>query len=150
MVIRDDRILSPPEAGALKPGDYAYFLAPPSRAPLLDRLFSGTEAMGLPFGELQFTGDIKLGAIGEMYGLSIPTDQADQTLAEYFANLYDHAPSAGDAITIGLLTLTVRETAGDGVSKVGLEILGLDESETPRVAFARTRRVLRDMRRRGS
>jgi len=136
------------DSGALKPGDYAYFLAPPSRAPLLDRLFSASESAGaLPFGELQFAGDVKLGAIGEMYSLPIPPDQATQTLAEYFANLYDHAPSAGDAATIGPLTLTVRETEGDGVSKVGLDILSFDQI-TPRVAFARTRSLLRGMRRR--
>lgn len=149
MVIRDDRVLTPSEAGAVKPGDYAYFLAPPSRAPQLDRLFSGTEMIGLPFGELQFGGDVKLAAIGELYGLAISPDQAEQTLAEYFSNVYDHAPAAGDAVTIGLATLTVRETAGDGVSKVGLDIMSLDQI-TPRVAFARTRRALQALRKRGA
>jgi cell volume regulation protein A len=144
MVIRDDRILAPPEAGALKPGDYAYFLAPPARAPLLDRLFSTTEGAGaLPFGELQFGGDLTLGAIATLYGVPIPPDQAEQTLAAYFAQAYDHAPSTGDAVTIGPLTLTVRETAGDGVSKVGLDILAVDESDTPRGLLARTRHALR-------
>jgi potassium/hydrogen antiporter len=39
MVVRDNNVLSPEEAGELHAGDYAYFLVPPDRIPRLDRLF---------------------------------------------------------------------------------------------------------------
>lgn len=151
MVIRDDRILAPPEAGTLRSGDYAYFLAPPAKAPLLDRLFSATDgADHMAFGELRFDGGMTLGALGALYGIPIPPDQADQTVADYFAGAYDQAPVAGDAVTIGPFTLTVRETAGDGVSKVGLDLLHYDELEKPRGLVGRARRALRGLPRSGA
>lgn len=147
MVIRDDAILAPLQAGALQPGDYAYFLAPPAKAPLLDRLFAGGPdgAGRLPFGELVFSGEVTLGAIGRLYDIVVPPDQSDVTVANYFAAAYDQPPTVEDAVTIGPLKLTVREMADDRVAKVGLDILSYDRPEEPRGRLARAKGALRNL-----
>ena len=39
LVVRDERVLSPEEAGDIREDDYVYFLAPPEKAQALDRFF---------------------------------------------------------------------------------------------------------------
>ena len=39
LVVRDEHILTPEEAGAVRDGDYVYLLAPPEKAQALDRFF---------------------------------------------------------------------------------------------------------------
>ena len=39
LIVRDEKILSPPEAEQVRAGDYVYLLAPPEKAQALDRFF---------------------------------------------------------------------------------------------------------------
>ena len=50
LVVRDERVLTPEEAGDVREGDHVYFLAPPDRAQALDRFFveSRAPARGRP------------------------------------------------------------------------------------------------------
>ena len=48
LVIRDERVHTPEEAGQVREGDHVYFLAPPERAPSLDRFFVEMPAPARP------------------------------------------------------------------------------------------------------
>ena len=73
LVVRDERVFSPAEAGAVREGDYVYFLAPPERAQALDRFFVDLPPPARPdpclLGDFFVSGDATLGALSEIYGL---------------------------------------------------------------------------------
>ena len=129
LIVRDEHILSPAEAGVLRVGDYGYFLAPPRRVARLDRLFAVGEgsvdrevATAFPFN-----GDIRVGTIAEMYGLEIPATERNFSVAELFADRFDEDLHIGRRIDLGPAALLVREMDGDRVSLAGLEFLTADE-----------------------
>jgi potassium/hydrogen antiporter len=134
LIVRDEHILSPAEAGVLRVGDYGYFLAPPQRVARLDRLFAVAEgpadrevATAFPF-----RGDIRVGAIAEMYGLEIPATEHDLSIADLFADRFDEDLRVGRRIDLGPAALFVRDMDGDRVALAGLEFLIADE---PALAF---------------
>ena len=73
MVVRKAHILEPAEAGALQPGDYAYFLVSRQRLPRLDSLFRTSRdvarRLGLLFGELAIRGEAMVDELGQLYDL---------------------------------------------------------------------------------
>ena len=143
LIVRDEHILSPAEAGVLRVGDYGYFLAPPQRVARLDRLFSAAEGPADPevATAFPFSGEIRVGAIAEMYGLEIPATERDLSIADLFADRFDEDLRVGRRIDLGPAALFVREMDGDRVSLAGLEFLVADE---PAPAFppAALRRLL--------
>ncbi len=143
LIVRDEHILSPAEAGVLRVGDYGYFLAPPQRVARLDRLFSAAEGPADPevATAFPFSGEIRVGAIAEMYGLEIPATERDLSIADLFADRFDEDLRVGRRIDLGPAALFVREMDGDRVSLAGLEFLAADE---PAPAFppAALRRLL--------
>jgi len=123
-VIREDRILDPLQAGALKAGDYGYFLAPHNRVAELDGLFASTEAgRARPaLSEFALRGDAALATLSAMYGLAIPAEDAGSTIAEVFARRFENEPAVGDAVEFGGATLVVRGVDEGKVVRVGLRI----------------------------
>jgi cell volume regulation protein A len=125
LVVRNERVLTPEQAGALQPQDYAYYLAPPGRVVRLDWLFAGPtearEAERAVFGEFALPGDVPLGALAEFYDLAVPERYAQRTAAELFARRFDGEPQVGDRLQLGQAVLVVRELAEERVSKVGLK-----------------------------
>jgi cell volume regulation protein A len=126
MLVRDERIFAPARPDELRPGDYAYVLAPPWRAHLLDRLFAtpdeeDEEERGF-FGEFVFDGDMKLGRLIELYDLPVPPADRDTTLSEHFARTINEHPVVGDRLRLGPSALVVREVEGDRVARVGLQL----------------------------
>ena len=85
MVVRKGQILEPTAAGALRPGDYGYFLVSRQRIPRLDGLFRTSpdvaRRLGLLFGELAIRGETRVGELAELYDLDIGAHAADETLA---------------------------------------------------------------------
>ena len=81
LVVRDERVLTPEEAGEVREGDHVYFLAPPDRAQALDRFFvEGAQAAAAPMVVEDFfvPGDATLGALAEIYGVTAdPADAED-------------------------------------------------------------------------
>ena len=95
LVVRNERVLTPQEAGPVREDDYVYFLAPPDRAHLLDRFFA--EQPAAPDAALVedffIPGDATLGALAEIYGLTIAPEDASTALADYFtAYFVSHPP----------------------------------------------------------
>jgi cell volume regulation protein A len=128
LVIREAGILDIHEAGALRQGDFAYFLAPSRRVRHLDRLFAalaetpaGTPA---PLGQFVFRGDVKIARLAEIYDLGLDPDESGLTLAELFEKRFDTRPEIGDRLVLGNAALVVRELDGERVSRVGLQIAG--------------------------
>jgi len=75
LVVRDQKILSPPEADPVRPGDYIYLLAPPEKAQALDRFFVNLPPPARPdpllLGDFFVTGEHTLGELAEIYGLTV-------------------------------------------------------------------------------
>lgn len=128
MVVREGRILQGEEIGGLRPGDYAYMLAPTTSARRLDWYFAGNggdagSAAAAGFGEFQFGGDALLGDIAEFYGLSLPKRFAKHTAAQLFDERFDDQPQPGDQLSIGNAIITVHRLRDDHVAQVGLRLV---------------------------
>ncbi|MEZ5648038.1 MAG: potassium/proton antiporter [Alphaproteobacteria bacterium] len=126
LVIRKDKIVTPSEAGEVAVDDYIYFFAPPQHVEALDRLFARdtefviSERAAVP--ELIFDAAMTLGQLAKLYGLLVPTDLYDRTIADHFAEGFDGPPLVGDHLDIGGLQLTIRAVAEDKVKQVGLRL----------------------------
>jgi cell volume regulation protein A len=128
LIVRDGHVLSPAEAGVLRIGDYGYFLAPPHRVQRLDRLFAVGEER--PDREIAtafpFIGGVRLETIADLYGLELPANERELSVAELFADRFDENLRIGSRIELGPATLFVRELDGDKVTLAGLEFAAAD------------------------
>jgi cell volume regulation protein A len=137
LVVRDDRVLTPEEAGDVREDDYIYFLAPPGRAAALDR-FSPQAAMVEPavIEDFFVPGDATLGALAEIYGVAVDASDAETKLADYFAKRLARTPRTGDVISLGPVALVAHTVVKGSVATVGLQ-LAEPEPVRPRTAFGR-------------
>jgi potassium/hydrogen antiporter len=122
LVVRDEAILPPAEAGPLRAGDYAYFLAPPERAARLDQLFGhAEEGRSLLEGGFPLAGDTPVASLGDLYGLTIEDDERSLTISDLFAKRFDDRPELGDRIALGETTLLAAvDIEEDRVTRVTL------------------------------
>ena len=130
MAVRDGKVLTAEEAGALQAEDYAYLLAPPNSARRLDWLFVGRDGEGPTqgsFGSFALPGNVALGELAQFYGLHIPKRFAARTAAQLFDERFDDQPQVGDRLALGPATLIVRGMKDDRVAQVGLEFVSLGE-----------------------
>ncbi|WP_158601728.1 potassium/proton antiporter [Solilutibacter pythonis] len=130
MAVRDGRVLAAGEAGALRPDDYAYLLAPAGSARRIDWLFVGHEGEGpahTHFGNFPLPGDVALGELAQFYGLRVPKRFAGRSAAQLFDERFDEAPQIGDRLNLGPATLIVRALEDGRVTQVGLELVSLGE-----------------------
>lgn len=117
MVARGGQTLTPEAAGALRPGDYGYVLAPPKRVHQLDRLFRPQEAAPLDdSAAFPLVGEVRLGDLASFYGLAVPDGELGLTIADLFADRSDDKPAPGMRITFGEAALVVREVADGRVT----------------------------------
>lgn len=126
MIVRGGQILMPEEDATLQPGDYAYLLAPGGRVYRLDWLFvppdEAREAEREMFGEFSFDASVRLADVADFYGLPVRPRDAPLTLAEHFAQHYEHTVEVGDRVRLGSVILVARELGDEGVSRVGLKL----------------------------
>jgi cell volume regulation protein A len=150
LVVRDEQVLTAAEAGSIHHGDYVYVLAPPEKAQALDRFFLDMPAPAAPdpqlLGDFFVPADATLGALAEIYGLTIDPEEAEMTLATYFAVRLNGAPHRGDRLALGPIALIAHALDGGSVSVVGLQ---LAEPEpvvvVPKSRLRRLRAVIRRM-----
>lgn len=144
-VVRDDEILEPRMAGALRPGDYGYFLIPPDRIRELDRLFTPrSEDSGNPGARFPIRPDIALARVAEIYGISVPDDLREKPVAEVFADRFESQIEVGDHIEFNSLRLNVTAVEDGNVTGAELEIAGDEEIHAPAL-----RRLAQRVRERG-
>jgi cell volume regulation protein A len=142
LIVRNEAILSPQEAGALRVGDYGYFLAPPRRVERLDRLFAPSEGYldEDTSAAFPFKGDVRVGAIADMYGLTVQPGEREMTIAELFAQRFEDTPRPGNRIDLGPARLVVRELDDDKVTEARLDFV---EAQSTGFAPMRSRSIRR-------
>ena len=145
LVVRDEHILTPDEAGTVIEGDYIYLLAPPERAQSLDRFFVDTP--GPPdlhlLGDFFVTADVTLGALAEVYGVEVTPEDAAASLASYFAAKHDRVKQ-GDTLPFGTMTLVAQTVADGKVTNVALRLADSDPADAaPKSLADRARQFVR-------
>jgi len=144
MVVRDGAVLTPPDIGDLRAGDYAYLLAPQHQVQRLDRLFATATSGRPPFGELPLHGGATLGALASAYNLEVPAEQTTMTIADFVAAAGEGTPEPGDQFPLGEAAIVVRRVEGGRVTLAGLQIAELTIEPGPLSALlARARDLLR-------
>jgi cell volume regulation protein A len=143
--VRDERILTPAEADPVRQGDYLYLLAPPEKAQALDRFFVDMPPPAAPdphlLGDFFVSAQVTLGAVAEIYGLSMAPEAAAISLADHFRDELGRAPRAGDTLPLDTIVLVVRGVDHDRVSEVGLRLP--EEPEAPQGFKNRLRALVR-------
>jgi potassium/hydrogen antiporter len=146
LVVREQKILSPLESQPVRAGDYVYVLAPPEKAQALDRFFVDMPPPTAPdprlLGDFFVSGDVTLGALAEIYGLSIAPSDADMTLADHFADEIKRRPRQGDVVPLGPIALVAHRVANGRLASVGLR---LAEDEEPATLAAKLKKAARDL-----
>jgi potassium/hydrogen antiporter len=134
LIVRSEKILSPAEAGPVRQGDYVYLLAPLEKAQALDRFFVDMPPPSAPdprlLGDFFVAGDVTLGALAEIYGLSIAPDAAATSLAAYMGEELQRMPKRGDVVPLGPIALVAHRVNDGRVSSVGLRLADEDEETT--------------------
>jgi cell volume regulation protein A len=143
LVVRAHRVLAAADAGDIREGDFAYFLAPPEKAPTLDRFFVEMAPPAKPdvrlLGDFFVSGETTLGTLGEIYGLTITPPDATITLAEWFATSLPRPPRIGDRLPLGTIEVVVDAVAADRVRTVGLFLAEPAEPAAAETRLARLR-----------
>jgi cell volume regulation protein A len=144
LVIRDEKILSAAEADPVQKGDYLYLLAPPEKADALDRFFVDMPVMPAPdphlLGDFMVAGDVTLGAVAEIYGITVAESEAPLTLADYFDIYLDHAPQVGATLPLDSIVLVARNIGGTRVNVVGLRLPEDEDDQPPSKKVAKVKR----------
>jgi cell volume regulation protein A len=147
LVVRDERILSPPEAQPVRPGDYVYLLAPPEKAQALDRFFVDMPPPTAPdprlLGDFFVSGDVTLGALAEIYGLSIAPAAAGISLADHMAEEIKRRPRQGDIVPLGPIALLAHRVTDGRVTSVGLRLA--EDDEAPTTLATKLKKAARDL-----
>jgi potassium/hydrogen antiporter len=147
LVVRDEKILSPLESQPVRAGDYVYVLAPPEKAQALDRFFVDMPPPTAPdprlLGDFFVPGDATLGALADIYGLSIAPQDAEVTLADYFAEEIKRRPKQGDVVPLGPIALVAHRVADGRLASVGLRLA--EDEESPATLAAKIKRAVRDV-----
>jgi len=148
LVVRDERVHTPAEAAEIREGDHVYFLAPPEKAQALDRFFVDMPPPAAPdprlLGDFFVGGDATLGALAEIYGLTIAPEHAGMTLADHIADELHHPPRPNDVLALGPITLVVQKVVNGRATSIGLQLAEPDPvMETPQSRLARLKRRTR-------
>ena len=133
----------------MRDGDYLYLLAPPEKAQALDRFFVDMPPPAAPdprlLGDFFVSGDVTLGALGEIYGLSIAPDAAEVSLADHIAEEVKRRPRQGDVVPLGPIALLAHRVTDGRVTSVGLRLAGgARPAERPATLPARVKKLVRD------
>lgn len=127
VVVRNGRSLSAEEAGPLRAGDWLYLLAREADSAALGDLLTKAQAPAYLeqrqfFGDFSVRGDALLADVAAHYGLPLPDDVADRTVARFLAERMHGLPVVGDRYRLGNLEFVIREVEGGVVRRVGLRI----------------------------
>ncbi|BAT61692.1 K(+)/H(+) antiporter NhaP2 [Variibacter gotjawalensis] len=148
LVVRDERVHSVEEAGPIREQDYVYFLAPPEKAQALDRFFVNAPAPASPdsrlLGDFYVPGDATLAALAEIYGVDVPSDERNMTLADFFASQIDH-PVENDRVHLGSIELIADRVTDGRVITVGLDLVDPEAKEGELTRAQRVNKAVDDV-----
>lgn len=124
LVVRNEEILNPNDAGAMQPGDYVYLLTPLHRVSRLDRLFESSpdipRRLSAQFGEFPINGNAVLGEVSDLYDLGLEGKDRELTLSAYAKRYLQQSPQAGARLPLGNAMLIVRAVERGRVSRASL------------------------------
>lgn len=126
-VVRDDAVLTSDEGLTLRPGDLVYVFTDPAHIANLNRLF---DPQLVPdhleqhrfYGDFVLNGTAGVADVAEAYGLPLPGNHDEETLAEYLHKLFRGRPVIGDRAPLGGAELVVKEIELGRITKVGLRV----------------------------
>src|SRR3954469_11752961 len=148
LVVRDEKILSPAEAEAVREGDYVYLLAPPEKAQALDRFFVNMPPPARPdpalLGDFFVSGEHTLGELAQIYGLSIAPDETATSLADFFAARFKQ-PKQGDTLPLGAIALVAHRATDGRVTSIGLRLAEDGEIAQPTSWWGRLKHSTRKL-----
>ena len=144
LVVRDGRSLLGIAVESLRPGDMVWLFARPDRVNQLDRLFASpagaAEADRQFFGDFPIDPQARMSDLGLLYGLAMPPDCADVTVAQWLAETLGRHRGVGDRVGLGEVELIVRALAADdSIVEIGLatEPTQIDKPRLPLFPTAR-------------
>ena len=146
LVVRDEKVMTPEEAHGVHEGDHVYLLAPQEKATALDRFFADLPPPSSPdpqlLGDFFLGGDATLGALSDIYGVTVEPDQQNITVSALFSRRFDRAPQPGDSVRLGDVALVVHRVKDGKAVTVGLQLA--EEETKPRWqrAIERMKRAL--------
>ena len=126
-VVRGDAVLTSVEDLKMLPGDLVYVFTDPAHIPDLNLLFD-PRLVPDRLEEHRFYGDFVLNGtagvadVAEAYGLPLPEGHDQETLAEYFYEMFRGRPVVGDRIPLGNAELVVKAIELDRITKIGLRV----------------------------
>ncbi|RRQ21844.1 potassium/proton antiporter [Thiohalobacter thiocyanaticus] len=126
-LIRDHAVIAGCEAVRLAVGDHLLLLARSEDVEALDKLLTTDKVPehlreSRFFGEFVLDGHATLGDVAGVYGVEVPADSRDSSLAEVLARAFKRRPVVGDRLPLGNLELVVREMEGETITRVGLKL----------------------------
>ena len=125
-VARGGHVLHYRDWGELQAGDYLSLLADQTELPALDQVFEGVHAGNSPgerrfFGEFSVSPGASVADLCTAYGLELPADAEQLTVAELLARHLPH-PVIGDRLRLGDVQLVIKRTEGDRAVEIGLRL----------------------------
>jgi len=94
-------------------------------------------------GDFFVSGDVTLGALADIYGLSIAPEAAEMSLADYFADEIKHRPKQGDIVPLGPIALVAHRVTGGRVASIGLRLA--EDDAQPATLPAKLKKAARDL-----
>ncbi len=126
MVVRKGHILDPRDAGALRAGDYGYFLVPRERLNRFDSLFRESpdvaRRLGLIFGELPIRGETRIAEIEQFYDIAFGEHDPEAQLADWVGERLGEKPVLDAVVTIPGGRLVVRRLESGRIASLGLQL----------------------------
>ncbi len=108
-----------------RPGDLVWLFARPERLAQLDRLFAShadaAEADRQFFGDFPIDPQARMADLGLLYGLAMPPDSQEVTVAQWMRETLGTYPGVGDRVGLGEVELIVRALGPHGsIDEIGL------------------------------
>ena len=127
-LIRDNAVIAGCEAVRLAVDDHLLLLARSEDVEALDRLLTTDRVPehlreARFFGEFVLDGRAVLGEVAAVYGVQVPADKRELSLADVMTRAFKRRPVVGDRLPLGNLELVVREMEGEAITRVGLKLM---------------------------
>lgn len=143
LIIRDGQSMKYQQVRQLHPGDQVYVFTAPQLVRLLDRLFAAPAELAPDdrdfFGIFDVDPEQSAQTLAALYGIDLPDDAADASIAELIASRVGGRAEVGDRVVLDKVELIVREVDDEGkTAAAGLAIVEEDRARRPRSGIGRS------------
>src|SRR5262249_4452861 len=113
----------------------------------LDRFFVDMPPPAAPdprlLGDFFVSGEVTLGELAEIYGLSVAPEAVEVSLADHIAEETKRRPKQGDVVPLGPIALLAHRVVAGRVTSVGLRLA--EDEEPPTTVSGRLKKAARDL-----